>query len=122
MMPRVTDSRVVLNLGVSAISGTLGLHASLSLGSSGARAGPRRAPALYAGLTYPYGTLWFTSAFFLASIGLSCVTVFLGRRPRTTTTAPLPAYPHCHRSDSLCVDVVIGGRGVVVQDRGWIID
>jgi hypothetical protein len=28
---------------------------------------------------YAYATLWFTSSFFLASIGVSCVHIFVGR-------------------------------------------
>jgi hypothetical protein len=105
-MRRVTDYRVVLSLGVSAISGTLGLdaypfpadHAVLALVHL-AR------PGLYAGFTYAYATLWFTSAFLLASIGLSCLTIFVDRGSRTTATAPLPPYPAPERREDLLLVV-----------------
>jgi hypothetical protein len=93
-MLRLTDYRIVLSLGVSAVGATLGLHAY-----------PFPAdhvvltlihlvrPGLYAGFMYAYATLWFTSAFFLASIGVSCVSIFVGRGIRRTAAAALPPYP-----------------------------
>lgn len=70
----------------------LGYTRTVSRGSRGARADPRVRPALYAGFTYAYATLCFTSAFFVTSIGVSCVGIFVGRGTRTTAAAPLP-YP-----------------------------
>jgi RecA/RadA recombinase len=101
-MPRVTEYRVVLSLTVSAVGGTLGLraypfpadHAVLALIHV-------VRPALYAGFTYAYGTLWFTSVFFVASIGLSFVTIFVGREGRALVTAPLPPYPSPDRREHL---------------------
>lgn len=49
-------------------------------------------PGPYAGFTYAYSTLWFTSAFFLASIGLACASILVGRGTRHATAAALPAY------------------------------
>jgi len=50
-------------------------------------------PSLNAGFTYAYATLWFTSTFFLASIGLACVSIFVGGATRRTAVAALPPYP-----------------------------
>lgn len=49
-------------------------------------------PTLYAGFLYAYATAWFTSVFFLASMGLACLTIFVGRRSRMMAAAPLPPY------------------------------
>jgi hypothetical protein len=58
---------------------------------------------LHAGFTYAYATLWFTSAFFVASIGVSCVTIFAGRGSKGTLTAPLPPYPAPEGREDLCL-------------------
>jgi hypothetical protein len=91
---RVLECRGVLDLSESAIGGTVGLraypfpadHAVLALVHL-------ERPLLFAGLTYTYAALWFSSSFFLASIGLSCCYIFVGRSRRASVTAPLPPYP-----------------------------
>jgi hypothetical protein len=93
-MPHLTHFRVVLSLGVSAVGGTVGLqqypfpadHAVIALIHL-------VRPALFAGFTYAYASLWFTSSFFLASICVSCVSIFVGRGTRRTAAAALPPYP-----------------------------
>src|SRR5262249_40861294 len=61
-------------------------------------------PGLFAGFTYAYAGLWFTSVFFLASIGMSCLTIFVGGAGRTAAAAPLPPYPAPgHREDLFVV-------------------
>lgn len=56
---------------------------------------------MYAGLVYAYAALWFTSVFFLASIALSSVYIFVGRGARTTPAAALPRYPVPESRDDL---------------------
>ncbi len=58
-------------------------------------------PLLYAGLTYTYAALWFSSAFFLASIGLSCLYIFVGRHTRAMALQPLPPYPAPEQREDL---------------------
>ena len=60
-------------------------------------------PVVYAGFSYVYATLWFTSAFFVASIGISCVMIFSGRGSKLTVTAALPPYPAPERREALCL-------------------
>ena len=102
MMPRVTEYRVALSLAASALVGTLGLHAyPFPTGHAVLALVHVVRPVLYAGFTYAYATLWFTSAFFMASIGMSCVTIFAGRGSKGTVTAPLPPYPAPERREDL---------------------
>ncbi|MEO7888857.1 MAG: type IV secretion system DNA-binding domain-containing protein [Vicinamibacterales bacterium] len=100
----VSEHRAVLSLGVSAIGGAVGLHACpfpadhviLSLVHL-------KRPLVYAGFAYIYAALWFTSSFFLGSIGLSCLYIFVGRGGRTPSMAPLPPYPSPDRRSELFV-------------------
>jgi hypothetical protein len=93
-MPHLTHVRVVLSLGVSAVGGTLGLHQYPFPADHAVLALIHVVrPALYAGFAYAYASLWFTSSFFLASIGVSCVSIFVGRGIRRTAAAALPLYP-----------------------------
>jgi hypothetical protein len=90
-MRRVVELRVVLSLAASAVAGAAGLrhypfpgdHAILTLVSL-------ERPGLYAGLTYTYATLWFSSAFFLRSLGIAWVSIFALREDRTVDLEPLP--------------------------------
>src|SRR5262245_39669972 len=88
------EYRVVLSLAVSAITGGLGLHFypfpgdDLVLGLI-----HLERPAVYAGLAYTYATLWFTTTFFLSSMGLSLLYIFVARRSRPAPPLPLPPYP-----------------------------
>jgi hypothetical protein len=101
-MQRVTEYRVVLSLTVSAVGGALGLHAYPFSADAAVLALIHVVrPALYAGFTYAYGTLWFTSVFFVASIGMSFITIFVGRGGRATVTGPLPPYPAPDRREDL---------------------
>ena len=106
---RVTEYRAVLSLGVSAIGGTLGLHTYPFPGDHAVLALVHlERPLLYAGFTYTYAALWFSSTFFLASIGLSCVHIFVGRHARAAAVGPLPPYPTPEQRDDLFV--VLGER------------
>ena len=101
-MHRVTEYRVVLSLTASAVGGALGLHAYPFPADHSVLALIHVArPALYAGCTYAYAGLWFTSTFFVASIGMSFATIFMGRGVRGTVTAALPPYPAPERRDEL---------------------
>ena len=76
---RVLDYRGVLALSVSGIGGAAGLraypvpadHAVLALVHLDR-------PLLFAGATYIYAALWFSSSFFPAGIGLSRLYLFVG--------------------------------------------
>jgi hypothetical protein len=101
-MASVVNYRVVLSLGVSAIAGALGLHAyPLPTDHAVLTLIHLVRPSLYAGVTYAYATLWFTSSFFLASIGVSCVSIFVGRGTRRAAAAALPPYPAPDGRDDL---------------------
>ncbi len=103
-MPRLTDSRTVLSLSVSAVAGTVGLHAyPFPADQAVLTLVHLKRPILYAGFTYTYAALWFSSAFFLASIACSCFYIFVGRHVRPTTLGPLPAYPAPEQREDLFV-------------------
>src|SRR6266851_597957 len=103
-MHRMHEYRVVLSLGVSAIGGTLGLHACPFPADHVILALVRlERPLVYAGFAYTYAALWFSSSFLVASIGLSCLYIFVGRQGRTTSMGPLPPYPTPDRRADLFV-------------------
>jgi hypothetical protein len=60
-------------------------------------------PGVYAGFTYTYATLWFTTPFFLVSIGLSLAYIFVAHKERPATLLPLPPYPPAERRQALFV-------------------
>jgi len=92
-MPLVSDYCVVLSL-MSAVRGMLGFHAYPFPADHAVLMLIHLArPGLYAGFTYADATLWFTSSFFLASIGVSCVRIFVGGGTLRTAAAALPRYP-----------------------------
>ena len=88
------EYRVMLSLMVSVVVGTVGPHvwpfpsdnALLSLIQV-------ERPIVYAGFTYAYATLWFTTPFFLSSLAFSLLYIFVARRGRPTPQRPLPPYP-----------------------------
>ena len=93
-MHGVTEYRTVLSLSVSAIAGTVGLHAYPFPADHAILALVHvERPLVYAGFTYTYAVLWFSSSFFLASIAFSCLYIFVGRHVRAAAAAPLPPYP-----------------------------
>ena len=93
-MHRMSEYRVVLSLSVSAAGGTLGLHAYPFPADHAILALVHvERPLVYAGFVYAYAVLWFTSAFFSASIAFSSLYIFVGRYARTTRAAALPPYP-----------------------------
>lgn len=93
-MRMLVEYRVVLSLAVSAVAGGVGLHIypfpadNPILGLVGIER-----PVVYAGFTYTYATLWFTTPFLLSSIGLSLAYIFVARRERRPSYFPLPPYP-----------------------------
>jgi hypothetical protein len=101
--------RVMLSLAASALTGTIALrlypfpadHVVLALIRL-------ERPALYATFAYVYAALWFSSSFFLASIGVSSLYIFVGRRGTTRALAALPPYPAPERRQELFV--VLGER------------
>jgi hypothetical protein len=108
-MRSVIAHRVVLSLAASALTGTMALrlypfpadHVVLALIRL-------ERPALYAALAYTYAALWFSSSFFLASIGVSSLYIFVGRRGTSRASAALPPYPAPERRQELFV--ILGER------------
>ncbi|HKC40882.1 MAG TPA: type IV secretion system DNA-binding domain-containing protein [Gemmatimonadales bacterium] len=50
-------------------------------------------PSVFRVLTYGYATLWFTTTFFAASLGLSVMAIVAARAPDRRGRRPLPPYP-----------------------------
>jgi hypothetical protein len=92
-MRTLVEYRFVLSLALSGIVGVVGLHvypwpaenAILSLVRI-------ERPIVYAGFTYTHATLWFSTPFFLSSIGFSLLYIFVARWDRKATEYPLPTY------------------------------
>jgi hypothetical protein len=90
----LVEHRVVLSLAVSAVAGGVGLHLYPFPGDNPILSLIHlERPAVYAGFTYTYATLWFTTPFLLSSIGLSLLYIFVARWDRTPIYLPLPPYP-----------------------------
>lgn len=104
-MRSVLESRTVLSVMVSAVVGAAGLHVYPFPADNVVLAFVRlERPLVYAGMAYTYAALWFTSTFFVASIGFSCLYIFAARDRREVTDAPLPPYPAPeHRQDLFLV-------------------
>lgn len=99
------EYRFVLSLAASAVAGVLGLHAwpfptdNPILGLIAVEQ-----PGVYAGFTYMYAVLWFSTPFFAATIGCSMIYIFVVRWDRPRTPQPLPPYPAPeHREDLFVV-------------------
>jgi hypothetical protein len=56
---------------------------------------------VYAGLAYTYALLWFTTPFFMSSIGFALIYIFATRSGRQSVTQPLPLYPPPEQRDDL---------------------
>jgi hypothetical protein len=94
MVRLLVEHRVVLSLALCAVTGGIGLHLYPFPGDNPILGLVEiERPVVYAGLLYTYATLWFTTPFFLASIGLSLVYIFAARRGSNPTPLPLPPYP-----------------------------
>ena len=98
------EQRGLVSLAVSAVVGAAGLHrypfpshdpvlALIQL----------ERPTVYAMFAYTYAALWFSSAFWLASMACSCLWIFMPRGG-SGKAAPLPPYPKPeHREDLFLV-------------------
>ena len=90
----IVEDRVLWSLALSAVVGGIGLHvypfpaehAILSLVRL-------ERPIVYAGFTYTYATLWFSTPFFVFNIAFSLLYIFGARGDRTTTQHGLSRYP-----------------------------
>jgi hypothetical protein len=104
-MRALLASRTVLSVALSAIAGAVGLHVCPFPGDNVVLALVRlERPFVYAGFAYTYAVLWFSSTFFVASIGFSCLAIFVTREHRAVTAASLPPYPAPqHRQDLFLV-------------------
>jgi hypothetical protein len=84
----------VLSLACSAILGVIGLHTwpfpadNVFLALIQARQ-----PTIYAGFSYTYATVWFSTPFLVLSSGFSFLYIFVARWDRPTRSQPLPPYP-----------------------------
>src|SRR4051794_29993789 len=104
-MRGLIEYRVVLSLAVSAVTGAVGLHVYPFPSDHVVLALVRlERPLVYAGFAYTYAALWVSSSFFLASVGLSCLYIFVPRDGRSPSMGPLPPYPAPeHRADLFVV-------------------
>src|ERR1700681_3262884 len=90
----LVEYRFVLSLACSAIMGVIGLHTwpfpadNVFLALIQARQ-----PSIYAGFSYTYATVWFSTPFLVLSSGFSFLYIFVARWDRPTTSQPLPPYP-----------------------------
>ncbi len=94
MMCAFVEQRFGLSLACSAVAGTLGLQAYPFPGTHpllGLLQIER--PLVYAGVAYTYAAVWFSTPFFLSSIVLSFVNVFVARWDRRPWQLALPSYP-----------------------------
>src|SRR5215210_5293028 len=100
-MRGLVEYRVVLSLAVSALTGAVGLHAYPFPSDQVVLALIRlERPLVYAGFAYTYAALWVSSSFFLASVGFSCLYIFVRRDGRSAAMESLPPYPAPeHRAD-----------------------
>ena len=104
-MRGLIEYRVVLSLAVSAVTGAVGLHVYPFPSDHVVLALVRlERPLVYAGFAYTYAALWVSSSFFLASVGFSCLYIFVPRDGRSASMGPLPPYPAPeHRADLFVV-------------------
>ena len=94
--------RFALCLAISAATGALGLRAWPFPADNPILDLVRlERPIVYAGFAYTYATLWFSSAFFLASMAISFVYVFVVRQDGNPTASPLPTYPAANQRREL---------------------
>ncbi|MEO7272984.1 MAG: hypothetical protein ABIX28_09580 [Vicinamibacterales bacterium] len=104
-MRGLIEYRVVLSLAVSAVAGAVGLHVYPFPSDHVVLALVRlERPLVYAGFAYTYAALWVSSSFFLASVGFSCLYIFVPRHGLSGSMGPLPPYPAPeHRADLFVV-------------------
>jgi hypothetical protein len=103
-MRTVLEHRAVVILAASAIVGAAGLHVYPFPADHAVLALVRlERPLVFAGFAYTYAMLWFSSSFFVTSIGLSCLYIFVARDGRTTSMGALPPYPVPEEREDLFV-------------------
>src|SRR4051812_24696673 len=94
VMRAVLEHRAIVSLAASAVAGAAGLHGYPFPSDHPVLALIRlERPLVFAGFTYSYAVLWFTSTFFIASIGLSSIYIFGARGDQDVRRQPLPPYP-----------------------------
>lgn len=107
-MSAFLEQRGLVSVAVSAVVGAVGLHRYPFPGQDPVLALLQlERPLVYAVFAYTYAVMWFSSAFWVASIGCSCLIIFLPRRGRAKWT-PLPPYPSPQERQDLCL--VLGER------------
>ena len=90
----LVEYRFVLSLACSAVAGVAGLHAwPFPEGNVFLSLIQVRQPAIYAGFSYTYAAVWFSTPFLVLSGGCSFLYIFVARWDRPTTSQSLPPYP-----------------------------
>jgi hypothetical protein len=103
-MRTLVEYRVVLSLAISAVAGGAGLHAYPFPADHVIFALMRlEAPGRLRRLSYTYATLWSSTPFFVSSIVLSLVIIFVARWDRKPVYLPLPPYPLPAQRTGLCL-------------------
>jgi hypothetical protein len=104
-MRAVVEHRFVLSLACSALVGAFGLQAYPLPGTHPLLGLIQlERPVVYAAVAYTYAGVWFSTPFFLSSIVLSFVYIFVARWDRAPTRLALPPYPPPeHRQDLFVV-------------------
>jgi hypothetical protein len=101
-VPTILAHRTFLSLAISLAAGATGLHAWPFPARNPILALIRfEHPVVYAGLAYTYALLWFTTPFFVSSIGFALVYIFAARHDRRPPQQPLPPYPPPDRREDL---------------------
>ena len=105
MIRAVVEHRLACSLACSAVVGTVGVHSYPFPGVHPLLGLIQlERPIVFAGFAYTYATLWFSTPFFLSSIVLSLVYIFVARWDRNPTRLALPPYPApAHRQDLFVV-------------------
>lgn len=101
-MHRLIEFRFVVSLALSAVAGVAGLRAWPWPADNpilGLIALER--PAVYAGFTYTYAVLWFSTPYFAFSMACSFLYIFVGRFGRPVTARALPTYPDAAQREDL---------------------
>ena len=95
----LVEYRFVLSLACSAIMGVIGLHTwpfpadNVFLALIQARQ-----PTIYAGFSYTYATVWFSTPFLVLSSGFSFLYIFVARRIGRRRRSRCRRIPHPRRA------------------------
>src|SRR5260221_8215664 len=101
-MSQLVESRFVISLALSAVAGIAGLHTwPFPADNSLLALIEVSRPTLFAGFSYAYATVWFSTPFFVLNILFSLAYIFVARTDRPARLWPLPPYPPSTKRDEL---------------------